>query len=268
MIDCNLTEENKKRIVDEMITQAQKKTIQRFISTSPDLDHIKGIQYINQKMGIENFYVVKNKAIKNDENGDFVKYCELRDSTKAFYISRGVSRKWMNRSDEERDSSGISILWPIESNPHYITALEKAEKGESPNNISPIFIYSIEESAKVLWMGDLETNFMDLIVDDIELPEAHILIAPHHGRDSGKVPKKFLEQIKPKVIIIGEAPSDHLNYYQGYNTITQNSAWDITMEIDDKKVHFYCSNSAYRVGFLKNEGIGNILGYYLGTLNI
>jgi hypothetical protein len=57
-----------------------------------------------------------------------------------------------------------------------------------------------------MWMGDLETDFMKKIEDEIELDRADILFAPHHGRASGKVPAKWLEQINPKLIVIGEAP--------------------------------------------------------------
>lgn len=220
-------------------------------------------------MGIHNFYVVRNNALKNFDNEDFQKYCELRDSSKAFIISQGVSRKWMNESDEVRGSSGINILWPVTNNRHYIKALADAENGISPNNISPIFRYELNNSASVIWMGDLEKPFMDLIIDDIILPASDILIAPHHGRDSGKVPKKFLEQIKPKVIIIGEASSDDLNYYSGYNTITQNSARDITMDLRDGKVHFFVSSTSYTVNFLKDEKIkDDSIGTYLGTLYV
>lgn len=269
IIDCNLLQDEKERIIKELIKQANGKGIKRFISTSPDLDHIRGITYLEQKMGIENFYVVKNNAEKNDDNEDFAKYCELKDNTaKAFYISKGVKRKWMNEKDEVRGSSGINILWPDLSNKHFLEALKKAEKGQSPNNISPIMKYELDCGARVLWMGDMETDFMNLIIEDIVLPEIDILIAPHHGRDSGKVPKKFLEQMKPKVIIIGEAPSDELNYYQGYNTVTQLTAKDITMDCGTSKVHFYSSSDSYKVDFLTNEKLGNTLGYYIGTLNL
>lgn len=269
IIDCNLRADDKIVIINELIKEAKGKGITRFISTSPDYDHIRGLKELDEKMGITNFYVVKNNALKNEENEDFQKYCELRDSSKSFFISRGVSRKWMNESDNERSTSGIQILWPIMDNKHFVKALEDAEKGISPNNISPIMRYGVSEGASVIWMGDLETPFMDLIIDDIILPQTDILIAPHHGRDSGKVPKKFLEQIKPKVIIIGEASSDDLNYYSGYHTITQNSASDITMDIFDKKVNFFVSSTSYTVNFLDDEKVSNdTLGTYLGTLNL
>lgn len=269
IIDCNLRADDKIVIINELIKEATGKGIKRFISTSPDYDHIRGLKELDEKMGIENFYVVKNNALKNDNNEDFQKYCELRDSSKAFYISKGVTRRWMNEGDSDRGSSGINILWPITNNKHFLDAVKSAENGTSPNNISPIIRYALNDGASVIWMGDLETPFMELIIDDIILPATDILIAPHHGRDSGRVPKKFLEQIKPKIIIIGEASSDDLNYYKGYNTITQNSASDITMELVDGKVHFFVSSTSYTVPFLKNENIKNdALGTYLGTLYI
>lgn len=268
IIDCNLLEDNKIAIVNELIKESKNKSITRFISTSPDLDHIRGLNYLDGKMGITNFYVVKNNALKNLENIDFEKYCQLRDSDSAFFISEGVSRKWMNLSSEERGSSGITILWPILDNIHFENALADAEKGISPNNISPIFRYSLSEGGSVIWLGDLETPFMERIIDDIILPATDILIAPHHGRDSGRVPEKFLQQINPKVIIIGEASTEDLYYYSNYNTITQNSAKDITMELVNTKIHFYSSSTAYDVEFLKDENINSPLGAYIGTLNI
>lgn len=77
-------------------------------------------------------------------------------------------------------------------------------------------------------------------------PKVDILFAPHHGRASGKVSNDVLEKLEPKIIVIGEAPSKYLNYYQGYNTITQNSAGDIVFECIGDKVHVYVSQSGYR----------------------
>ena len=64
-----------------------------------------------------------------------------------------------------------------------------------------------------------------------------VLFAPHHGRDSGHVPAELLKELQPQLIIIGEAPSKNLNYYQGYNTITQNTAGDILFDAVDGFVH-------------------------------
>ena len=95
-----------------------------------------------------------------------------------------------------------------------------------------------------------------------------VLFAPHHGRDSGRVPSQWLNTIDPYIVVIGEAPSGNINYYQGYNTITQNSAGDITFECDTGKVHVFVSSSSYSVDFLYNDNKVSLPGYhYLGTFN-
>ena len=155
---------------------------------------------------------------------------------------------------------------------HYCTDFVKFLKllieGESPNNISPIIKYWVEDGAKILWMGDLETEFMDNIKNNIKMEPADIIFAPHHGRDTGKVPEDWLDSIDPKIIIIGEAPSKDLNYYYGHNTITQNSAGDITLDCYSGKTHIYVSNPSYFVNFLDNENMPDDYGKYIGTLNI
>lgn len=268
MIDCCMSDDDRSDIVKELKSESKGKGITRFISTHPDDDHIHGLDYLDDEMNFLNFYCVKNKATKEDKTDDFDKYCELRDdSEKAFNIYRGCSRRWMNQNNKERKNSGIEILWPITSNNHFKEALEQAEKGEIPNNISPIIKYSLNSGVTMLWMGDLEKDFMENIKDEITLPKVDILFAPHHGRSSGKVPQDWLDECDPEIIIVGEAPSKDLEYYDGYNTITQNSAGDIIFECDTGKVHIYVSNSNYSVNFLDDEGM-DTYDYYIGTLNL
>ncbi|WP_240675868.1 hypothetical protein [Ammoniphilus sp. CFH 90114] len=175
----------------------------------------------------------------------------------------------MNERCEERGSSGINILWPDTDNADFKDALAKAKKGESPNNISAIIKYSLKDGIDALWMGDLETNFMEKIKDKVDWPKVDILFAPHHGRESGKVPKEILDKLDPKIVIIGEAPSEHLNYYEGYNKITQNSAGDIIFECLTNKVNIFVSSDKYAVDFLDNENVDNMGEHkYIGTLNI
>ena len=268
IIDCCLNEETKDDILDEIVAFSGKKGITRFISTHPDEDHIHGLTELDDKIEILNFYCVKNEATKSDESNDFKRYCNLRDhGRKAFNIFKGCTRRWMNESDADRESSGINILWPVTDNEHFKNALQQSDGGESPNNISPIIKYSLENGVTALWMGDLETDFMESIEDDLDLPKTDILFAPHHGRDSGKVPESMLQTMDPKIIIIGEAPSQHLNYYGSYNTITQNSAGDIVFDCKEGKVHIFTSKD-YSVDFLDHEWLSLKGFYYLGTLNL
>ena len=75
----------------------------------------------------------------------------------------------------------------------------------------------------------------------------------------------------PDIIIMGEAPSQNLDYagYDDYNKITQNSAGDIILDCIDSKIHIYVSNENYSVDFLENGYMTNKYDcYYLGTLNV
>ena|SRR5579875_848050 len=102
IIDCCLCDDNEDAILNEIASLASRKGITRFISTHPDGDHIQGLDALDNKIGILNFYCVQNRVTKEDITTCFTRYCELRDSQKAFYISKGCSRKWMNRGDETR----------------------------------------------------------------------------------------------------------------------------------------------------------------------
>ena len=269
IIDCCLTDDNKEDIVNEIIDKKNGKQIVRFMSTHPDQDHIQGIQYLDDKITIVNFYCVENSAIKTDETDDFKHYCKLRDGEYAYYVFKGCRRKWMNENDEQRGSSGINYLWPITSNAEYQEAKKAVSEGKGFNNISTIFTYSLEDGIKVMWMGDLEHSFLEKVKDKIDWPEVDVLFAPHHGRDSGKVSSDVLKKLNPSLIIIGEAPSKNLDYYSGYNTITQNSAKDIVFDCDTGKAHIFVSaeNYSYDTAFLVDESItNNNYGTYLGTL--
>ncbi len=268
IIDCCLNDDdNNDDILDEISALARKSEITRVISTHPDEDHVRGLHLLDKKISIVNFYCVKNNATKEDETDSFNKYCELRDSDKAFHISKGCKRKWMNQGDDERKPSGINMLWPDTNNEYFKAALEDAKNGESPNNISPVIQYTLEAGANALWMGDLETEFMEAIEDDLELPKVSLLFAPHHGRDSGRIPDSMLEKMSPKIIIVGEAPSEHLHYYPAYNTITQNSAGDIIFSCESGKIHVFTSNE-YEVDFLDDESMEYGDYHYVGTLNL
>lgn len=270
IIDCNLVEETKEEIINEIKRESKGKNVTRFISTHPDKDHLLGLSELDNKITIINFYCVENK-IKLDDEIDFNKYCELRDDNdKHFFIYKNCSRKWMNDYDKRRGSSGINILWPDTSNEFFKEELEKLENGEkdSANNISPVIKYSLKDGVTALWFGDMESDFIEKIRDEIDFPKADIIFAPHHGRDSGKIPEDILDKIAPKIIIIGEAKSDYLNYYEGFDTITQNTAKNIVLECTTGKIDVYTENK-FDNDFLEYESDKTKLSsgeQYRGTL--
>lgn len=269
IIDCCIDEKNKETILGEIKNESKGKNITRLISTHPDDDHIRGLKFLSDNFSIPNFYCVKNEISKDEKTEDFKEYCKLRDSDKAFYIYKDCSRKWMNREDDTRGSSGINIKWPDTSNPDFLNALQRAKNGESPNNICPIITYALKDNITAYWFGDLETDYMDNIKDKVNWTEADIVFASHHGRSSGRIPNEILEKINPKIVIIGEAPSEDLDYYTGYETITQNSAKDIVIICEENTANFFVSNPNYKKlpTTLKTIYGKNLDGYiYIGSI--
>ena len=266
VIDCCIDENNQEDILNEIENESRYKGMRRFISTNPDEDHIQGLKYLNYNWGVWNFYCVKNEAEKEDKSESFIEYCRLRDDTdKVYYIYKGCSRRWMNLSNAERGSAGINILWPDVNNEEFKTQLESVKEGNSPNNISPIIQYNC--AARFLWMGDIETDFLEKVKDEIDFEAVDVVFAPHHGRESGKIPSSILKILNPKIIVVGEAPSKNLNYYSGYNTITQNSAGDIIFNAYDNVVDIYVGNANYSVDYLQDNCM-NIYDNYIGSFEI
>ena len=67
IIDCCLNCEDRESIVSEIIDEKRNKNIIRVISTHPDEDHICGLDFLDDRIGIVNFYCVENKASKESE---------------------------------------------------------------------------------------------------------------------------------------------------------------------------------------------------------
>jgi len=275
IIDCNLPTFNatrKKNYIDELKALSQRNGITRFISTHGDQDHIHGLKEIDEAINIVNFYTVKNEATKDDPTTDFNHYCKLRDDTsKAFYLERNIIRKWMNEGNDERGSAGLRIQWPILTNEYFLDEQENAKNGLTPNNLSPIITYHLENGATFAWMGDLETEFMDNVVaEKITLPEVDVLFAPHHGRKTGTVPDVWLNLLNPKIIVLGEAPVEHLAEYPGYNLIKQNYTGNINFYLGTGTLDIFVENPQYSVSFLNDNYLDNDEDeeFYIGSLDI
>ena len=61
------------------------------------------------------------------------------------------------------------------------------------------------------------------------------------GAVAGRFPERMPDQMSPKILTIGEAPSEHLNYYDPWDKLTQNTAGDFAFDIRDDFVHVFTS---------------------------
>ena len=287
VIDCYLKKEGTpngrmNEIIQEIKEQSSGQ-ISRFISTHPDQDHIAGLEILDSKWPIVNFYSVPNAIPQDKGNLSLMKYIELRDNAKINYsIERNINRAWLNSPQDGRSGAGINFLWPVLDNEKFLEAQQNVAKGvNEKNDICPIFTYSLHNGAKVMWMGDLETEMQAEFYAQYRghIPHVDILFQPHHGRETGSVPEDLLKALNPSLIIIGNAPAKHIDYGDSRYTITQNTSGDLVFVLETKKVHIYSKHTIpnmpvtikydwdYAFGYnLKNA---SMLGCsYRGTLTI
>lgn len=285
VIDCYLKDgEGSNARKDEIISEIKKEStgrVCRFISTHPDNDHIAGIEHLDNSWEITNFYAVNNNRPTDETDASLTRYHWLL-ANKNYAIERGIKRAWLNDSNGDNGSSGINFQWPNLRNKQFQQALELVSKGKKVNNICPIFTYSIQNGATYMWMGDLETDMQQVYYDEYKnsIPKVDILFQPHHGRKSGSIPDDLLEALNPQLIIIGNAPSEHIDYGDSRQTITQNTSGDIRFENDGNEVHVYTKNIIGNkpICLHNKQGKGNLTKfvnghfvvdwYYIGTLTV
>ena len=277
IIDCYLREGDdascrEEEILEEIKELRKQKTINRFISTHPHNDHFLGIEALDAQRKITNFYAVANEVPANPDDMSLTKYIELRDKYN-YPIDKRLKRCWINESDAVRRSSGIYFLWPDVNNTEYNEALKNVKEGTNQNDISCVFIYLVG-SASYMWMGDMETDMQNVFFtsEKDNIHKVDVLFHPHHGRKSSAPSKELLDALDPKIIVIGNAPADDLNYDDPDRTITQNRAGDVVFVNEENLIHVYTQNE-YKEGpkcLVKLNGMVDspVYGYYLGTLNL
>lgn len=248
VIDCYLrdNDERKDAIISEIVKESNNKFIQRFISTHPDDDHIHGIEDLWAKWSTTNFYCVANKFAPDPKNPSLTKYIELRDNLNTA-IYKGLERAFLNKKGTTKDgkeikSSGINFLWPDLENEDFKTALKKVQA--KPNNICPAITYKVSGGPSFLWMGDMETEMQKKFYESEKGLIGHIdiVFAPHHGRESGSIPDELKEELSPRIVVIGNAPSKNIEYLDADLTITQNTSGDILFETKEDRVIVYTEN--------------------------
>lgn len=277
IIDCYLKDgEDASCRKDDILKEIKRirdvKTITRFISTHPHNDHFLGIEDLDKQAKIINFYAVANGLPENPADVSQTKYIELRDNEN-FPIKQGITRKWINEGDDVRGGSGIRFLWPDITNKEYLEALKKVKEGTNQNDISCVFTYNVGK-AKYMWMGDMETDMQNVFFESEKdrLHSVEVLFHPHHGRKSSAPPKALLEKLDPKIIVIGNAPADDLNYDDPDKTITQNKAGDIVFVNEENIIHIYTQNEYNEVPKCLEKILGkkdsDIYGHYIGSLKL
>lgn len=230
-------------------------SIFRFIITHPDMDHLDGLKDLFDSVNINCFWDTDNeKVIANFKGGGYNKedwefYLDLRegrfrsDVRRTFY----AGNSW-NYFDQDR----LQILAPTSE------LVNEANLTDDYNDCSYVLLYTQPKAKggfwKILFAGDSHDNTWEHILKNYkaDVSDVDILFAPHHGRDSDRS-YEFLDTLKPRITLFGNASSKHLAYdcYPEIR-ITNNQAGYIILDIKDEHLGVYVKNYEFARDFRSN----------------
>ena len=230
--------------------------IMRFILTHPDMDHMDGIKPMFDTYGPLNFWDTDNtKEMDSSEWGsspyeeeDWDFYKKLRDGRpssdpKRLALLSGARGHYFNQDDSGGGGDGISILAPTQE------LVDEANKSGDYNDCSYVLLYRAD-GRRTVFGGDSHNDTWNHILNtyESEVSNVDLLIAPHHGRDSGRS-YEFLDVLQPKLTFFGNAPSEHLAYgawdRRDLPIVTNNQANCMVVDISPNEMKFYATHETY-----------------------
>lgn len=246
----------------EYLKRLNIKNLFRYIQTHPDMDHMDGLKNLSDTIQILNFWDTKNtKGHDFDDNGksghflkqDWDCYLKLKKSIKGpkalFYYDGSVNKYYAEDDKGTLKDDYLKILAPTEE------LLESALASQNWNDCSYVILYCIQ-GLKILFCGDADENTITHLLENHkdDVSNLDVLIAPHHGRDSGK-DFTFLNVMKPKLTLIGNAKCQHLAYdkwnSRNLKHIQNNQCGNILIEIYNSEMYVSCSNKSFADAYVK-----------------
>ena len=103
---------------------------------------------------------------------------------------------------------------------------------------------------QVLFCGDAHDKTWEHVLENhlTDIYRVELMIAPHHGRDSGR-DRSFLSEVMPKLTLFGVAPSEHLAYdawrSRGLDYITSNQAGTIIVDAKSVPMKVYVTKKSF-----------------------
>ena len=223
--------------------------IWRFILTHPDMDHMSGFAKLFDDFDIYNFWDTENnKSLtsfkSNDDRKDWLQYQHARRGQNILHLYGGDKGQCYNRDEDGTgDGDCLQVLCPTPS------LIEQANAIREYNNASYVILYN-EGGRKILFSGDAGKDEWDVLLDNYwkELRNIDVLIAPHHGRRTGGN-DDFLDILKPKLTLFGNASSKYLDYQswndRGLCHFTNNQGGTFVLEHNREAVKVYCTYDVF-----------------------
>jgi len=254
------------------------KSIFRFILTHPDMDHMDGIRHVFSEFKPTNFWdTAHNKEMSKKElseskydEKDWEFYKTIRDSEdspKTLNYYAGTELKYFNQDDNGPGGDGLYLLAPYK---HLVTKQNQL-KSNNYNDCSYVILFYCK-GKKLIFSGDSHDNTWKEILDNHSkyrkyIEDVDVLFAPHHGRDSDR-DFTFLDVLRPKLTLFGNASSNHLAYSEWTNRdlfkITNNQAGNVVLDITSSNLNVYVENENFAKGFSGYSYSPNFKAYHIG----
>lgn len=230
----------------------------RYIQTHPDMDHLDGIEALFNEFSPINFWDTDNTKEMPTASwqgspyreSDWKYYKRLRDTKpdddpNRLAIFSGARGQFYNQgSDGSGGGDGLHILAPTKE---LVKAANEAD--EDYNRCSYVILYRTGGN-RIVFGGDSHDETWDHILkhhkDDVT--DVDLLIAPHHGRKSGRS-YNFLDTLMPTLTFFGNARSEHLAYSawrnRGLSIVTNNQANCMVVDASTTPMTLYVTHENF-----------------------
>ena len=227
-------------------------SIFRHVQTHPDMDHMGGIKTLFAEFQPLNFWDIENQKEIPEESwssaphsrDEWQFYKLLRDSNPKTNPKRltnlaGDRGQYWNCDGGD----GLQILAPTQE------LVAAANNSGDYNDCSYVLLYRTGEH-RVVFGGDSHDNTWEYILEKHgdAIRNVDLLIAPHHGRSSGRS-YRFLDVLKPSLTFFGNARSEHLAYDAWNNRnlpfVTNKQANCMVVDASQEPMNLYVTNEAF-----------------------
>ena len=224
----------------------------RYIQTHPDMDHMDGIEALFVEFNPLNFWDTENQKQMSEDSwsnspynrNDWEFYRKLRDTApesepRRLTLLNGATGEFYNN----QGGDGLHILAPTRE------LITSGNNSKDYNDCSYVLLYKTS-NYRIVFGGDSHDRTWDHILathkSDVE--SIDLLIAPHHGRSSGRS-YGFLDVLKPRLTFFGNARSEDLAYgawnYRDLPFITNNQANCMVVGAGDNSLDLYVTNESF-----------------------
>ena len=231
----------------------------RYFQTHPDMDHMDGIEALFREFRPTNFYDTDNtKEMRSAEwqgspyrESDWKFYKRLRDTNPqtnpkrlALYSGSDDGPYRTENWEGQAGGDGIRMLAPT---PELVAAANKAD--QDYNGCSYVILYHTG-SNRIVFGGDSHDETWEHILahHKVAVTDVDLLIAPHHGRKSGRS-YKFLDTLTPTLTFFGNARSEHLAYdawrNRGLSIVTNNQANCMVVDASTSPMTLYVTHENF-----------------------